>query len=190
VVRSRRLDEPGLPHAGLAACTMAPVVVEALHGARHFGKAVVVRELLRVSVAAVEPAGPVRLGMVGRLPGHRGETGVTSDPQAGHRYTPSGRRLISGCPHSQAWPPAASGSATILLSVSRSAPPRTPPHSSHLRELRPKPRSSASEQKGQVRVPGSLFDLSMLPTFFSSCSHPLSWTTRHKRTSPKWVIYD
>src|SRR5215213_2135564 len=80
------------------------------------------------------------------------EMGVTSDPQAGHRYTPSGSRLISGWPHSQAWSPVASGSATILLRVSSNAPPRTPPHSSHLRELRPKPRSSAPEQKGQVRV--------------------------------------
>ena len=40
----------------------------------------------------------------------------------------------------------------MRLSVSRSAPPRTPPHSSQLRELRPKARSSVSEQKGQVRV--------------------------------------
>ena len=29
---------------------------------------------------------------------------MTSEAQAGHRYTPSGRSLISGCPHSQAWP--------------------------------------------------------------------------------------
>src|SRR5215210_4702358 len=96
--------------------------------------------------------------------------GVTSDPQAGHRYTPSGRRLISGWPHSQACPPAASGSATILFSVSSSAPPKTPPHSSHLKELRPKPRSSASEQKGHSRVPDSLLVLSILPTFASSGS--------------------
>src|SRR5215213_5790394 len=101
------------------------------------------------------------------------EMGVTSDPQAGHRYTSSGRRLISGWPHSQAWPPAASGREIIQLSVSRSAPPRTPPHSSQRRELRPKERSSASEQKGQVRVLYPPLESSMLPPFSSALLTPL-----------------
>jgi hypothetical protein len=47
------------------------------------------------------------------VPGRGGEIGRTSRPQAGHRYTPSGRRRISGCPHSRAYVPMASGRATI-----------------------------------------------------------------------------
>src|ERR671920_655067 len=58
-----------------------------------------------------------------------------------------------------------------MSSVSRSAPPRTPPHSSQRRELRPKARSSASEQKGQVRVLASPFESSMPPPFSSPRSH-------------------
>src|SRR5215210_9041164 len=109
--------------------------------------------------------------------------GVTSEPQAGHRNTLSGSRLISGWSHSQAWLPAASGRVTIPLRVSRSAPPRTPPHSSHLRELRPKLRSSASEQNGQVRVLESPFVFPMLPTLFSICPYPyhgLPSTDKHR----------
>ena len=45
--------------------------------------------------------------------------GRTSDPQAGHQNTPSGRRRIRGWPHSQAWPPRGYGSATIRRSVFR-----------------------------------------------------------------------
>ena len=46
------------------------------------------------------------------------ERGRTSEPQDGHLYTPSGRRRISGWPHSQAWLPMAPGSATICSRVS------------------------------------------------------------------------
>jgi hypothetical protein len=45
------------------------------------------------------------------------EKGRTSDPQPGHRRTPSARRRISGCPHSQAWLPIASGKETICSRV-------------------------------------------------------------------------
>ena len=47
----------------------------------------------------------------------------------------------------------------------------TPPHSSQRRELRPKARSSVSEQKGQVRILAPPFELSMTPPFLSLRAH-------------------
>src|SRR5829696_341242 len=57
---------------GFVAGAVAAVVVEAVRMVSPFGQTGVVREVLRISVTAVEPAAPVRLGVVRGLPGHRG----------------------------------------------------------------------------------------------------------------------
>src|SRR5918998_4057936 len=50
---------------------------------------------------------------------HSDLAGRTSEPQAEHQKTPSGRRRISGWRHSQAWFPRASGRKIICRSASR-----------------------------------------------------------------------
>src|SRR5215207_4276337 len=45
------------------------------------------------------------------------QDGKDFEPQAGHRYPPSRRRLIAGCPHSQACAPTASGRTRICFLV-------------------------------------------------------------------------
>src|ERR671910_2401680 len=110
---------------------MAPIVVEPVRWGLQPGEPLVFSKAAVLSVAAVVPAVPVsRAAVFGLHVHHRGETGMTSEPQAGHQYTPSGRWRISGWPHSQAWLPTASGNPTIVCSVSRSGPLRRPPQES------------------------------------------------------------
>jgi hypothetical protein len=54
---------------------VAAVVVEAVRMVSPFGQTGVVGEVFRISVTAVEPAAPVRLGVVRGLLGHRSGDG-------------------------------------------------------------------------------------------------------------------
>jgi hypothetical protein len=135
-----------------AARAVAPVVIESVGRRLHRGELPVLREAALLPVAAIDQAVPVSVGEVLWFRVHHDIlTGTTSEPQAGHQYTPSGSRRISGWPHSQAWPPTASGRLVTPCRVSRSGPLRRPPHESQRAELCPKDRSSCASQKGQVR---------------------------------------
>jgi hypothetical protein len=90
------------------------VVVQAVGGRVPLRQLPVAGEACRLTVPAIEPAAPVRLGVVGGFemvgPGrHRRDLGAA----AGHRYTPSGSSFISGWPHSHGCRPAAAGSTAI-----------------------------------------------------------------------------
>src|SRR3712207_7226498 len=77
--------------------------------------------------------------------------GTTSEPQAGQWNTPSGRRLISGWPHSQACSPNASGRATICSRVLGTAPSKVRPQESHSARSSPRvPSSSPRPHAGQT----------------------------------------
>ena len=80
--------------------------------------------------------------------------GNTSEPHEGQWNVLSGRRRISGWPHSsQACSPRASGRATICSSVPTIAPSKAQPHEPH--PARPDPRGSSSSElhAGQTRWP-------------------------------------
>src|SRR5215217_9187628 len=77
--------------------------------------------------------------------------GSTSEPQAGQWNIPSGRRRISGCPHSQACLPEAPGNAMICSRVSSIAVPRMQPHEPQRAPSPPKGCSSLAWQTGQTR---------------------------------------
>ena len=77
--------------------------------------------------------------------------GSTSEPHEGQWNIPSGRRRISGCPHSQACLPEVSGSATICSRVSSIAVPTMHPHEPQRAPSPPKGCSSPTWQTGQTR---------------------------------------
>jgi hypothetical protein len=78
-------------------------------------------------------------------------TGSTSAPHEGQWNVPSGRRRISGWPHSQACSPEAPGSAIICSRVSSIAVPSTHPHEPQRAPSPPKGCSSPAWQTGQTR---------------------------------------
>jgi hypothetical protein len=69
------LEEAALAQTGFVAGAVAPVVVEAVGRTFPLGQTSAVREGFRISVSAVEPAAPIRLGVVRGLPGHWGGDG-------------------------------------------------------------------------------------------------------------------
>ena len=95
----------------------------------------VVDDAAALSEATVDPAAPVGLAAVVGLPADWGAPrGSTSEPQAGQCKTLSGRRRISGWPHSQGWLPNASGRAVTCLRVSSIAPLTRSPQAGHRAE--------------------------------------------------------
>src|SRR5215208_63219 len=99
---------------------------------------------------------------LGREPDHRAHTdryegpgmasmGSTSEPHEGQWNIPSGKRRISGCPHSQVCLPKASGSAMICSRVSSIAVPSMHPHEPQRAPSPPKGCSSPTWQTGQTR---------------------------------------
>jgi hypothetical protein len=83
--------------------TVSPVVVQPIGRDPQLGQPAVLGETPRLAIAAIHPPVPVGHAVVLGSPGDFGDpAGMTSEPQAGHQYTPSGRRRISGWPHSQA----------------------------------------------------------------------------------------
>ena len=77
--------------------------------------------------------------------------GTTSEPHEGQWNIPSGRRRISGWPHSQACSPEAPGSGIICSRVSSIAVPSTHPHEPQRAPSPPKGCSSPAWQSGQTR---------------------------------------
>jgi len=77
--------------------------------------------------------------------------GDTSAPHEGQWNVPSGRRRISGRPHSQVCLPKASGSAMIYSSVSSIAVPSMHPHEPQRAPSPLKGCSSPTWQTGQTR---------------------------------------
>jgi hypothetical protein len=81
-------------------------------------------------------------------------TGSTSEPQDGQWYVPSGRRLISGWPHSQGCSPKTSGTSVICRRVFSIAPLKCPPHDPQRIESLPKGRSPSTSQRGHTKESG------------------------------------
>jgi hypothetical protein len=77
--------------------------------------------------------------------------GSTSEPHAGQWKVPSGRRRISGWPHSQACLPWASGKAHMRRRVSSIAPPTQPPHDPQRIGSLPEGVILPASQSGQTR---------------------------------------
>ena len=77
--------------------------------------------------------------------------GSTSEPHEGQWNIPSGKRRISGCPHSQVCLPKAPGSAMICSRVSSIAVPSMHPHEPQRAPSPPKGCSSPTWQTGQTR---------------------------------------
>src|SRR5215213_2934094 len=95
--------------------------------------------------------------------------GSTSAPHEGQWNIPSGRRRISGCPHSQVCLPNASGSAIICSRVSSIAAPSMHPHEPQRAPSPPKACSSPTWQTGQTRK--SDLDGKEEALMFKSLSH-------------------
>src|SRR5215216_63348 len=151
--RARERDTGGPEHHA-EEDDQVPVVldqgVEFFHGGRSIKTAATPMELSERGAGA--PSRTARRCCYGRrlLPDRGGEMGRTSKPHAGHRYTPSGRRRISGCPHSQACAPIASGRALISRRVLRNTPPRWPQWG-HRTESRPLGCISCASHEGQMK---------------------------------------
>jgi hypothetical protein len=110
----RGLEKTATLLAGLLTSAVTLIVVEPVGRRLPLGQPPVLGEASKHSIATVDPTASVGSARFVLLHhDDRGEMGRTSEPQAGHQYTSSGRRRISGCPHSQAWRPVASGSSVI-----------------------------------------------------------------------------
>jgi hypothetical protein len=115
--------------------------------------------------------------------------GTTSERQEGQWNTSSGRRRISGYPHSQGCLPVTSGKAASCRSVSRIALPRMP-QDSQLARYGPRGRNSLDPHAGQTRRFG--FDTvcverTSLPSFVSTSLYLP--TPRARRRDSWYFVY-
>ena len=99
--------------------------------------------------------------------------GRTSEPQAGQWYTRSGSIRISGCPHSQAWIPKASGKAAICSRVPKIAPSTERPQESQQASSGPRGNSSPDPHAGQRmwRGPDVVRDGAFIAGRLVGCQH-------------------